>query len=254
MTWDFEGRPHIARAGELSFTWPWQMHAAVNPTLPPVDIYWILLPLNTYKRPRTDRRNSVFLDMDLPHQVGYELVHKLSELPRQILKPKASFRTKFIQLVDQLHHTQGHIDLAAQGWLHLVLAEVLEAIRMAGDASEADETRERVERFLSEELPRCLEETWSLERMAEACDMGRTSFAEEVKRLKGDTPIRVLTRMRIECAKEQLLQTADSITDISGDCGFTTSQRFATVFKAYTGQSPREFRKHVRVPPEGGSC
>jgi len=242
VTWSCEDALMTVRAGELSFTWPWQTHAAVNQTLPPVDIYWVLLPLNTRKRPSSKALKGIHVDLILPQKIGYDLVQNLSRLEYQILKPAASFKEKFIQLVTQLDETQGQLDLPGLGWLYLVLDEVQAAIR-AADHPMIDFTRERVERFLSEELPGSLEDVWTLERMSDACSLGRTTFAEQVKRLRGDTPVRVLTRMRIDSAKERLRNTSDPITRIAAECGFSTSQRFATVFKAYTGQAPREFRR-----------
>lgn len=242
VTWDCEGTPMTVKAGELSFTWPWQTHAAVDRRLPPVDIFWVLLPLNRNEKPSSKTLKGVHLDLRLPQSFGHDLVSQLSKLEHQVLKPNKSFKEKFIQLVTQLEAVEGQLDLPSLGWLYLVLDEVQDAIRIATNSEENDEIRERVEHFLSRGLPQSLAETWTLKRMSDACSLGRSTFADQVKKLRGDTPVRVLTRMRIKSAKEQLRSSSKSITEIAMDCGFSTSQRFATVFKSYTGQSPREFR------------
>ena len=51
-----------------------------------------------------------------------------------------------------------------------------------------------------------------------------------------------LARYRIHQAKKLLLQTNDSVADISMQVGFDDPAYFSRVFRRYVGQSPREFR------------
>jgi AraC family L-rhamnose operon regulatory protein RhaS len=61
--------------------------------------------------------------------------------------------------------------------------------------------------------------------------------------LTGDTPITYLNRLRVRHA-DQLLKTTDhSITDIAFECGFQSSQYFATVYRQFTGKNPGASRK-----------
>lgn len=82
--------------------------------------------------------------------------------------------------------------------------------------------------------------------MSSACSMGRTAFAEQVKELRVDSPVRTLSRIRIERAKHLLRETNLSITEIAGQCGFSSSQRFATVFKKFSDMSPRHYRASAK--------
>ena len=58
----------------------------------------------------------------------------------------------------------------------------------------------------------------------------------------GVSPHRWLLRRRVERAGELLALTRYSITDIALSCGFSSSQHFATVFKAQKGCTPTDFR------------
>ena len=58
----------------------------------------------------------------------------------------------------------------------------------------------------------------------------------------GVSPHRWLLRRRVERAGELLTLTRHSITDIALSCGFSSSQHFATVFKAQKGCTPTDFR------------
>ena len=58
----------------------------------------------------------------------------------------------------------------------------------------------------------------------------------------GVPPHRWLLRRRVERARELLMRTRRSITDIALSCGFSSSQHFSTVFKAQEGCTPTDFR------------
>jgi AraC-like DNA-binding protein len=87
-------------------------------------------------------------------------------------------------------------------------------------------------------------ELWTLEDMADKCGMGVTSFVKYCRKITNQTPIQYLNELRIERAAEMLATDAGkSITDIAFECGFSSSQYFATVFKRRFHCSPREYRK-----------
>ncbi len=253
VSWDCEGEILSVQAGELSFTWPWQSHAAVGQRLPPVDIFWVLLPLTSSQRPRSGGREGLELDLEIPSSEASSLLQELSCCPGQTLKPPDSFQQKMLSLVAQLEQSGGELDLPSLGWLYLLLHDLQEAIRIHSTPQGGDPQRQRLQAFLNEELPFQLEECWSLDRMAKACSLGRTRFAELVKEQRGDSPIRVLSRLRIDAAKHHLIESKLSVTEIALACGFSSSQRFATVFKSYCGQSPRDFRHQAQSSPDFAS-
>lgn len=62
----------------------------------------------------------------------------------------------------------------------------------------------------------------------------------------GETPKELLTRLRIDKAKQLLTVTSRSITDVCLDVGFSSLGTFSTLFKRHVGCSPKDFRRRVR--------
>ncbi|CAI8330431.1 MAG: Xylose operon regulatory protein [Opitutia bacterium UBA7350] len=57
------------------------------------------------------------------------------------------------------------------------------------------------------------------------------------------TPREMLCRMRVNRAKELLLESNQSVARIAELCGFNDAERLAVVFRQFSGQSPTQWRK-----------
>ncbi|GGZ54717.1 AraC family transcriptional regulator [Paraglaciecola chathamensis] len=84
---------------------------------------------------------------------------------------------------------------------------------------------------------------WSLEELAQNVGMSRTSFAQQFKRLVGNTPMEYLTEWRMSLAYSKLQLSKDSMLAIALDIGYQSEAAFSRVFKKVIGQSPNEIRK-----------
>ena len=81
--------------------------------------------------------------------------------------------------------------------------------------------------------------------MAAQCGLGATSFIQCCKEITNQTPIQYLNDLRLENAAKTLLSDKEkSVTDIALECGFSSSQYFATLFRRRFNCSPREYRKN----------
>lgn len=66
-----------------------------------------------------------------------------------------------------------------------------------------------------------------------------TLFAQEV----GMSPNDYRQRLRVRRCCDRLLESDESVTSIAVDCGFSSSQYFARVFRKYVGVSPTHYRR-----------
>ena len=79
--------------------------------------------------------------------------------------------------------------------------------------------------------------------MARSCGLGVTQFVHVVKQLTNMTPFHFLNHHRLERAAGLLRSGDQSITDLAQECGYSSSQYFATLFHRRFGCSPTQYRK-----------
>jgi AraC-like DNA-binding protein len=133
--------------------------------------------------------------------------------------------------------------------LNQLLLAILEMFRrqpVALDAS-LSSARRTVELLWADlrENPEYLAMEWSVSGMAKRCGMGITNFIQLSRQLTNMTPGQYLNHCRLMLAAQRLrVEPKQSITHIALDCGFASSQYFATLFHRQFNQTPREFRNH----------
>lgn len=78
---------------------------------------------------------------------------------------------------------------------------------------------------------------------AEKVFLSPNYFGDLIKKETGKTPQEYIQAKIIETAKEQILYTEKTVSQIAYDLGFQYSQHFIRVFKKHVGKTPLEFRK-----------
>jgi AraC family L-rhamnose operon regulatory protein RhaS len=250
--WATEGRAEVVHPGWLFYSLPWEVHGSVAEYEEGWEIYFTNILLDAdYSRPRrTFGFHPVFA---IPVPDARRLSRALTGTRRRAHPATAAMGWLLPALVRDVTRPGFARRTAATSLAGSVLVELARSViqeRPRGEHLAA--ARSRVRDFFRE-LPRRCGEPWTLERMAAACRLGRTRFAELVKRETGETPIAALNRVRVAEARRMLIETDLSITDVALDSGFSSSQYFARVFRLYTETSAREFRRSRRTRRRGKS-
>lgn len=97
----------------------------------------------------------------------------------------------------------------------------------------------RITRFIKEHLG----EDLSLAHIARSVAYNPSYISRVYRQVTGENISVCVKRTRIEFAKKCLLETDLSVQDIAVKTGFESPQYFSTVFRAYTGYAPLEYRK-----------
>jgi AraC-like DNA-binding protein/quercetin dioxygenase-like cupin family protein len=90
----------------------------------------------------------------------------------------------------------------------------------------------------------------SIEQLAALIHLSVPRFKQKFKLAVGVPPAEFILREKITESIPLILETDMSITGISMSLGFCSSQHFSTVFKKYTGASPMQYRKVVKMKNE----
>ena len=112
----------------------------------------------------------------------------------------------------------------------------------SGDPELSDGRQRMLEQAL-QYIEQNYSEQLSLEDIATQVYLSPNYFSEIFKASIGVAPWEYVTQMRLDEAKELLLNTKRSITDIALSVGFGDSSYFAKVFKERFEQTPSAFRK-----------
>ena len=120
-----------------------------------------------------------------------------------------------------------------------------------GNNQEEDFPSEILSRFATPDLPlqirallkQELHDPLSIDEIAEVAGVTKRSVQRALAQEHGTSFREILAQLRFERAKEMLLETDQSITEISHSLGYNNAANFSRAFHYWMGIYPREFRK-----------
>lgn len=89
------------------------------------------------------------------------------------------------------------------------------------------------------------DETMTLVSLSEQLHISSNYLSATIKKATGETFISLLTKKRMEKAKEYILCTPMKIQEIAGRCGYSDQHYFSYCFKKYHGKSPNKLREEA---------
>ena len=117
--------------------------------------------------------------------------------------------------------------------------------------AETDEKKKTGGEILTEAASDYIEahsrEKFSLQKMAGELFVNGSYLLRAFKKHTGYTPLAYHNHVRCEEAKELLLHSHDSISEIGEAVGFVSSAHFSHVFKRTEGCTPTEYRINNQV-------
>lgn len=83
--------------------------------------------------------------------------------------------------------------------------------------------------------------------LADSLHISEVYFRRLFKESFGIAPKQYITDIRIKKAKQLLIDTDSTVTQISEQCGFSSVYHFCRIFKEKTGLTPTEYAKHSKI-------
>lgn len=242
LAFGVDGKTWHLSANALTVTRPWQLHRVGNPHITASRLYWLILDVHV-RRPNDVWQWPDWLLMSLSERQQITRLLSMNENP--VWLADDSVTECFDSLMQLLEHDQPQTSITRlKIYINHLLIAMLDMLRQQHIPVDTYITSSyrTVELFLSE-LPAHVQHEWTLDAMASECGLSRTQFASYCKQITNMTPLQYLRYCRVEEAARQLAANPNLlITEIALNCGFNSSQHFATVFRHLKGVSPTQYR------------
>lgn len=242
MEWMVEGRPEKVESGSVFFTLPWQVHGGLLPKEPENTVWHVLFHLKRdYPTPHTHFQ---FMDnLGFTPEEAKILSTAFSASKQHCFQATPTLRSLIPALIGELQNTRELREVFALTLLRAVLVELKRIVTLeVVDTTTYTHSEQRIQDLITEFSSNCGRQ-WSLSTMAHHCRIRRTQLCKLFQKLTGSAPMEYLSRIRIEHAKTLLRRSDLKVIDIAFECGCSSSQYFANIFKQATGITPSQFRK-----------
>lgn len=265
--WTIDRRRWAVRQDDMVWLWPGQVFSGIEASEEvPVEVERLLVPLWPAGRPGGDDAEADARECAgaLASALGVgvrdarRVVAELAPADRRPVQALGRDGARLMAEIGGLPGQGGQLaGLQARAALWHLLARLAtgRAESLAGQWSAeavAAESGERRVREVLNRLEETCDEPWTLEAMAEAAGLKRSRFGTLCRGITGDSPLVHLSRLRIRRSRRLLAETDRSVTDIAFECGFSTSQYFAKVFRRYQGHEPSHYRRLAAARRGGG--
>lgn len=157
------------------------------------------------------------------------------------------------QLLHYIHSLKPHFKEnrpVKDGWMKVKLLELL------FDVADADERflyqflqlKQTKRRGITEVVEQNVTNPVSLNDLAYLSGRSLSAFKRDFQAIYNTPPLRWIRNRRLDMAKEMLLHTSLSVTDICFSTGFESVAHFSKVFKEKFGIAPSMIRQNERLP------
>jgi AraC-like DNA-binding protein len=226
--------------GSLTITRPWQPHKVGLPSIGIGRLHWIIIDVDV-RQPHQEWKWPEWFVM-MPADLR-ELTACLRENEQPVWPSSPEIQNCFRQIGKTIRD-QKHCESRLAVYINELFLHLLEMFRdqQVSRTKSLTEAQRSAELFLAS-LEGSVAEEWTLDSMAECCGLGVTRFVHYCRLVTNQTPMHYLNHLRLAAATEMLTSLPEkSITDIAFDCGFSSSQYFATSFRQQNGCTPRQYR------------
>jgi len=238
--WVIEDRSIELLPDDLSITAPWHWNGSPAGKMDMGQINWLIIKPRefTTKKPLNLGPWSK-LSPDFQLQLG-ELIAAETGL---VLKKAKTFKKYFTELRNELADQNEGYEIIVTNIIENLLIDLY---RYLSDRKQKNDEDDHFISNLTNMVLEDLTKKWIVEDMASYFGMGKTKFTDEVKRLTGYPPNSFIINLKIDKAKELILNGKGlELSDIAYNCGFSSLQHFTTTFSHRTGITPGKYlNKH----------
>lgn len=226
-TYQINDMSYTVNKGEVFFTYPYETHSTGGHPEEVSEFYYLFIDPELFE----DFNLFIF-----PEE--YEKVRNFwRSIEERIYKPSPGLHTALKKLMSHFKSVNGQYTSEMRNSLSDVIIALATSQNSLSDnpLDEISKSLEYIHSHLNEAL-----------HISELCGMDHLSvsaYNNAFVRAMGMPPGKYILKCKIDKAKEMLVTTDLSVTDIAYRLGFSSSQYFATAFKRICYKTPAEYRK-----------
>jgi YesN/AraC family two-component response regulator len=188
----------------------------------------------------------VLLDLMMPDMDGFQVLECLRSNVKTAMIPVIIITGKILSYEDVKRLDAPKVILQTKGVLS-DLESVAEFQRVLTASSTLPQPTSMLVKQASAYIQQNYARSFSLEELSETIGVSKSYLSRIFKIDVGISLWDYLNRFRIQKAKELLLLTDETITEIAADVGYEDVGYFGRVFREITGSSPRSFRQQAQT-------
>ncbi|WP_322904631.1 AraC family transcriptional regulator [Paenibacillus campi] len=140
-------------------------------------------------------------------------------------------------------------DLAALGYLHLIMAAASEQLTQQAALPGAESVTRRTVKQMIHYMSSQYAHPVSIEHMCSSIGYNRAYMSRIFKKETGMTPVTYLLKLRIDKARQLLRERPElSTQQIAASVGLTDALYFSKQFRRFYGVSPSQYRISIQPP------
>lgn len=149
--------------------------------------------------------------------------------------------SRFNELID-CYYSEGDVELKGKGLFYLLMSDVYNAVH-----NKVEHREKRNADFYIKEALTFLEYNFyysgvTLDSLAKSLSVNKNYLCSIFKKQIGVSPMQYLIKLRMEAAAQRLTETEEAVTSVAKYVGYKDPLHFSKAFKAYSGQSPTQYR------------
>lgn len=219
--------------GEIFVTFPYEYHDSADSPLEKCFLYWMQIELFDPDK----EKQTIF---DLSEQESFEIIKKLQGIQNRHFNSSQVVKECFDKIFETLSMEGILKKTKIQNLILLMIFEIIELSEKKPN-NHITEDIELAVRYMEGNIDKKVKTS----EIAKLIHLSESRFKQKFTSQLGVPPMDYLLRKRIELSKK-LLEKGARITDVATEMNFNTSQYFCEVFKKYTMETPREFRKRMQ--------
>lgn len=190
----------------------------------------------------------VLLDLMMPDVDGFQVLERLRDNVKTAQIPVIIITGKILSYEDVKRLDVPKVILQTKGVLSDV-ESAAEIQRVLTTISALPQPTALLVKQASVYIQQNYTRSFSLEELSKTIGVSKSYLSRIFKMDMGISPWDYLNRFRIKKAKELLLLTDGSITEIAAEVGYEDVGYFGRVFREIAGCSPRAYRQQSQAPP-----